>query len=185
MNGEFRLGGRWRRLTARETLTAGRGFVWEPSIRLGRLGRVSGVDFYADGRGGQRFFLGGVVPVAVSRGDDVTRSAAGRFVGEHVWLPTALVPRDGIEWAAVDDRRARVRETTTGESVTVRVDDDGTLDAAALERVRGETGERERFVVEVTANRTFDGVTVPSRVTARWADEPPFFRVRIDDAAFG
>lgn len=184
MRGQFRLGDRWRPLDASETLTADRGFIWEASIRLGRIGRVSGVDSYVDGTGGQQFFLGGLVPMAAARGRDVSRSGAGRFLGEHVWLPTALVPREGIEWTGVDARRARVRATETGEAMSLTVADDGRLESASLRRVRGETGERERFVVTVAESRSFDGVTVPSRVTARWADDPPFFRVRIEDAAF-
>ncbi|MFC4357963.1 DUF6920 family protein [Halobium salinum] len=189
MAGEFRFGDRWCPFEAEETLAARRGFLWEPTVRLGPGLWFSGVDFYVDGEGGQRFFLDGLLPVVRAGGPAVDRSSAGRFLAESVWLPTSLLPAMGAEWETVDDDRARVSLPGVDEPLTLTVGGDGALRSVKTMRLDGGTGERRPFGAVVESERTVDGVTVPWEVEVGWETEAgefePFFRAELREAAFG
>jgi hypothetical protein len=188
MDGQLRLGGRWLPFTAEETLTARRGFVWRPTVRFGFGLRFSGADFHVDGTGGQRFSLAGLVPVVRADGPAIDRSSAGRFLAESVWLPTSLLPAMGAEWEGVDDRRARVTLPTIERSLTVTVDDEGAVESVETLRLDGDTGQMRPFGASIEAERTTDGVTIPSRLAVGWGfgtDEyEPFFRAELRDVSF-
>lgn len=172
MQGSINLAGSWVPMSAREVIAARRGFVWRTRARLRPYLWVSGVDYYVDGTGGQRFFLAGLLPVVRASGPAVDASAAGRFVAELVWLPTALLPRPGVEWKAIDEDRAAVTVAAKPDDVTVTlsVAPDGSLLAVELDRVRPTDGDTETvpFGSTVGDERTFDGITVPTSVRAGW-----------------
>ena len=84
-------------------------------------GLVGGFDRYLDGHGQLRWKLLGVVPVTQAEGPDVTRSAVGRVAGEAMWLPTALLPRFGVEWEASDDRHVNARSAWMGSPLSCTI----------------------------------------------------------------
>jgi hypothetical protein len=61
-----------------------------------------------------------VLPVTQAEGPDVARSAVGRAAGEAMWLPTALLPRFGVEWEAADDRHVMARFALDGVAVDLQ-----------------------------------------------------------------
>lgn len=63
-----------------------------------------------------------------------------RYLAESAWLPTALLPRTGLTWEAVDDSTAKVTLTDSGIRVSLEV-----YFAASGEIARVE-GERYRDV---------------------------------------
>lgn len=187
MTGHIHLGTRWVPFRAREVLAPTEGFVW--SARAG--GVIVGSDHYVDGQGALDWRLLGLIRVAHGDGPDVSRSAIGRCAGEAVWLPTAMLPRFGARWSAVDDHHLRVgfpvRDTEV--DMDVEVDDRGRLVAVSYER----WGDPEasgafaahRFGLVVTDHATFGGLTLPSagRVgwhigSERWSSGE-FFRYRL------
>ena len=188
MDGQLRLGDRWLSFTADETLAARRGFVWRPKVRFGFGLRFSGADFYVDGTGGQRFTLGGLIPIVRSGGPAIDRSSAGRFLAESVWLPTSLLPTMGSEWEGVNDRRAHVTLPTVEEPLTVTVDEEGTVESVTTRRLDGETGEMRPFGASIKRERTVDGVTIPSRLEVGWGfgtdAYESFFRTELQDVSF-
>lgn len=122
--GEFRArpGGAWSPFTARQLYTARPpGFVWDASIRMAPLLTVRVRDSYMDGEGAMRAAAASIVTVVDRRGTpQMAASALARYLGELVWLPTALLPGDGMEWTAVDDATARA--TLTDGEVRASVD---------------------------------------------------------------
>ena len=188
MHGQIKLG-RWVPFRATELLAPQRGFRWSARV----AGVISGSDCYADGEGRMVWRLLGVVPVMRADGPDVARSAAGRAAGEACWVPTALLPRFGTVWSAIDDRHLRAQMTIDG----IRCDVDYTLDEQArLTRiVLDRWGDPDRigrwgwhpFGFDVTAHATYDGITVPTAGRAgwylgtdRWA-EGEFFRCSVTE----
>lgn len=154
-------------------------------------GILSGFDSYAEGRGEMCWKLLGLVPVMRAAGPDVTRSAAGRAAAEAMWLPTALLPRFGVRWQALGDRQlvASYRIDTVGTEAHHHIDEDGHLLSMVFDRWgdpwRTGTWGWHPFGGEVTAHRTFDGLTIPSAGqfgwwygTDRWS-EGEFFRYEI------
>ena len=159
------------RLTAVETLAPRRGFVWTAHARMNGL-PVRVRDHYLQNDGGIDVVAVGLVPVPLASGPDVTRSSRGRLVGEAVWCPTALVHPD-VAWEAVDDDRARFTIRVDGDpvAVTIRVDADGALREVGLDRWGDPDGEAPRlhpYGFRVEAEGTFDGVTIPTRITGGW-----------------
>jgi hypothetical protein len=93
-----------------------------------------------------------VLPVVdAPKGPELNAGALQRYLAEAAWLPTALLPSQGVAWSAIDDRRARA--TLTDSAITV-----------SLEFTFNEVGE----IVEVytpARGRFIDGCYEP----APWA----------------
>jgi hypothetical protein len=189
MRGSIKLGRRWMGFRAREILAPHHGFLW--AARAG--GVIAGFDRYADGAGTMDWKLFGLVRVAHADGPDVARSAAGRAGAEAVWLPTALLPRFGVNWAATDTHHvvASYCLDDTELELQLELDDHGRLCSVVLERwgdtdASGSWGYH-RFGFEATGHARFGGVTIASAGRAgwhfgtdRWA-EGEFFRYELSD----
>lgn len=133
----------------------------------------------------------GIARVAHADGPDVARSAAGRCGAEGVWVPTALLPRFGVDWAAEDDYHivARYGIDDVDLSVHCRLDHDGRLRSVGFDRWGDpdETGTwgMHRFGIDVTGYASFGAVTIPAKGVAGWfhgSDRWPdgqFFRYRV------
>ncbi len=104
MKGTIKLD-RWVRFRAREVLDPHVGFVWPARA----MGVVTGSDHFVDGEGVMDWRVLGLWKVAHAEGPDVSRSSANRGAAEAVWVPTALLPRFGVEWSAVGDSRLCAR----------------------------------------------------------------------------
>lgn len=192
MRGQIRLGA-WRPFTAREVLAPPRGFIWAASARVAGL-PLTGFDRHSSGEGQMRWSLFGLLPVVRASGMDVTRSNAGRLAGEAVlWLPTAYA---AATWASGPDPDIAVATWRIGQhedAVHLHIDPTGRLVEFRLERWGDPDGAgfgRHPFGGRVEAERTFDGVTIASRVCAGWwwgtdrQDEGEFFRATITDVGF-
>jgi hypothetical protein len=130
-------------------------------------------DHYAAGKGAVNVWALGVLPVARARGPDVSRSARGRLAIEAIWLPSALLPGHGVSWEGISDDRARVTLTIDGEEIplTLTVDEAGGLREATMLR-HGDLGvdrwQPIPYGVEVEAEATFQGYTIPTRLRGGW-----------------
>jgi len=114
MRGSIKLN-RWLPFRATQIIAPGVGFVWR--ARVGGL--IKGYDRYVDGEGEMSWKLARLLTVASGSGPDISRSAAGREAGEALWIPTALLPRSGVEWLATDDAHPVAR--VEGASGTIDV----------------------------------------------------------------
>lgn len=135
--------------------------------------------------------LARTVRVAHAEGPDVSRAAAERAGGEAMWLPTALLPRTGVAWAAADHASISARLDVDGKPVELhyRIDGAGRIESFVFDRwhdpdASGHWGAHP-CGGEVTAYRTFNGLTIPSAGrlgwfygTGRWP-EGEFFRYEI------
>lgn len=194
MIGELRLAGRWLPFTARQILRRGVGFVWQPEVG-GRIVRFVGADLLGPAGARMEFRLHGRIPVVRADGPDVARSAAGRLAAETVvWLPQALTPQSGATWRALDDDRAVVAVPSPAGAldVEVTIDEDGHLRELGLERWNGSAKppSPQPFGGTVTAERTFDAITIAARGVVGWGwhtadqDDGRFFRYTITSAHF-
>jgi len=190
MRGTIRIGA-WLPFRAHEVISPHSGFVW--SARA--AGLISGSDRYVDGAGVADWRLGGLIPVMHAEGADVTRSAAGRAGGEAVWVPTALLPRFGVEWTAGSDHRITARFAVGPVPVEIHLllDDAGRAVRFRFDRWGDPSGsgrwDMYPFGGDVTEHRTFGGLTVPAAGRIGWFPGAPewatgeFFRYRITDVA--
>jgi hypothetical protein len=188
MKGRIKIG-RWVPFVARELLTPQLGFIWAARA----AGIISGSDRYVDGRGEMSWKLAGLLRVMHADGPDISRSAAGRAAAEAIWVPTALLPRFDVEWAADDDTHISARYHIEDEPIQVhyQLTPAGHIQSVVFDRW-GDPDNTGTFSLhpmggEFTGHETFDGVTVPDAGklgwhygTDRW-NEGEFFRYRITD----
>lgn len=190
MHGSIRLK-RWRRFVAEEVIVHGRGMIWRAKVRMGVFG-VRGFDRYVDGVGAMQWKLGGVVSVVRARGADVTRSAAGRFAAESIWLPSAFCD-ERVTWRAEDHVvHARLPIDGNAEEVALSLSL-GCLQQVSLKRWGNpDDGAFASidFGAQVEQQARFGGYTIPARVRVGWHfgtprfEEGQFFHATIDEATF-
>lgn len=187
MRGRIRLG-RWIPFTARQVLAPHRGFLWDARA----AGVITGYDRSIGGIGEMDFRLLGIVTVMHAEGPDIDRSAAGRAAAEAVWLPTALLPRFGVEWTADDARHLRARFTVGDVPVDLRltIDADGHPVDVVFDRWGDPDGAGafgwHRFGGEITRTQRAGALTLPTEGrlgwhygTPRWQEHGEFFRYRL------
>lgn len=187
LHGRIRIG-RWRAFTAVQVLAPRTGYIWAAHTRLLGL-PVTGFDRWTRGTGEMQHRVLRRLPLVRAAGPDLTRSAAGRLAAELVlWPPAALHPAIGWRQTGADSVLMRVPIADTVHEVTLAIDADGRLSRVSVPRWarkgRGPYGER-MFVVDVRQEAAFDGVLVPARIVAGYADEEPFIAQTVDHVSPG
>lgn len=130
-------GERWLPFTSEQrVLTHRPGFVWNARMVLLPGIAVLVHDAYAAGVGTLHPALLGLFSLTNQHGTgEIARGELMRFMLESVWYPTALLPSQGVRWAAVDDVSANATMVDGDISMTMRF----AFDAAGLiEAVRAE-----------------------------------------------
>ena len=156
---------------------------------------VTGYDRFVDAAGEMRWKLLGVIPIIRASGPDITKSAAGRFAAETVWLPSLLLSSDA-KWASGGPNLARVSLNVSGHAAELEfvMDGSGRLRSMAMHRWGNPEGgefDRASFGALVEDESTFGGYKIPTRLrigwyfgTERFETEGEFFRCTIDEATF-
>lgn len=192
-HGMIRLGG-WRPFTAVQALAPLEGFLWAVTTHLFRV-PVHGFDRFSNATGEMRHRLLGLIPVMTSTGSDVGRSAAARHTSEIIWAPAAALGPQ-VVWLSLDETRVTLL-IPCGPWVlapTLTVSPSGALDQVAVPRWTNaaHTGwHEERFTAVLGAERTFDGYTIPTQITAGWGhgtsaweNGGAFIRLTVDEALY-
>ena len=105
---------RWIPFTSTQRVTTGRpGFVWDARMAMAPGLAVRVHDAYVAGEGVLHPAVLGLFSLTDLRGASpepggVAHGEFMRFVAEAAWYPTALLPRQGARWTAVDEHAARV-----------------------------------------------------------------------------
>lgn len=195
--GEFRLGGPesgWKPLRATQRVTVRPpGFVWDATIDVAPFVPVRVVDAYLGGEGVLRAALLGALPVAdADPSPDLDEGELVRYLVEAVWLPTALVPGEGVEWEARDDDSARavLEHDGTRASAVFHFNDRNEVERVVAERPR-ETDdggfERATWTGHLWNYRERDGLLVPTDGEVEWnlpEGDLPYWRATITDAEY-
>ncbi len=190
--GEFKAGDgpeAWRPFTStQEVRTDPPGFVWDAKVAMFPLVPVRVHDAYVQRRGLLEARVAGLVPVM--RAEPTPDLDAGellRWLAEAAWYPTALRPRPGLTWSAIDDSTARVtlQDGPVTVALTVHFGADG-----LIARVRADARMRETPAGRVPSPwegrfwdyQRRDGFLVPLQGEVAWLlpDGPaPYWRGRI------
>lgn len=193
MHGEIKLK-TWSPFTAEQVVCRERGFIWSATAWMNRL-PIVGSDRIIDGIGAMQWKLLGLFPVMTGSGDDITRSAAGRFHTELMLLPSALC-RGDVTWISTEASHLHASFMAQGEQaeLDLTIDQTGRLKAAKLPRWGNPDGAEHHYVdfgAIVEEEGTFCGCTIPTRLRAGWylgterfESEGEFFRATIDDAIY-
>ena len=192
MHGAIKLK-RWHRFSAEQVIVRDRGMIWRAKVKMAGT-TIRGFDCFLDGAGVMQWKLFGLLPLVHASGPDVTRSSAGRFAAETVWLPSLLCS-DRVSWDKGDNGVAHAHFTVDAhdEEVTLTLSG-GALQSVALPRWGNPDGGDFReldFGAAVDQEATFGGYTIPVRLrvgwycgTDRFEHEGKFFQATIDDAVY-
>lgn len=169
MHGSIKLNASWRTFRAWQVESPHKGFIW-----AARTGVVMGSDRYIAGSGGMDWRLLGLVRIVHAAGPDTTRSAAGRAGAEAIWTPTALLPQQGVTWAAIDDSHIAASYRLGDHDVDLRltIGPDGLITSVVFDRWGDPdntgTWRYLPFGFAVAEQRTYDGITIPVSGRAGW-----------------
>lgn len=176
--GSFNLsptGEQWKPFTSRQRVVVQRpGFLWDARIALvpGLLVRVH--DSYSYCEGLLHAAVHGLFSVArLQGGGELARGELMRFFAEAAWYPTALLPSQGVRWAAVDERSASATLTDGPLSITLlfRFDESGhmaSVFAQARGRVVGQETSLAPWEGTWSNHQRVEGMTVPLTGEVAW-----------------
>ena len=193
MHGEIKLKA-WASFRAEEVIRSDRGLIWQARVLMKGL-PVTGYDRFIDGVGEMHWKLLGIIPIIKAFGADITRSAAGRFAAESVWLPSILLSPNA-SWTGRDSNVASVALNAGGHSAEMEfvLDEGGRLRNTSMQRWGNPEGgefHSVRFGAIVEDESTFGGYTIPTKLRIGWyfgtkqfETEGEFFRCTVDDATF-
>ncbi|HEY9653206.1 MAG TPA: DUF6544 family protein [Coleofasciculaceae cyanobacterium] len=183
----------WMSMQAEQLIAIPKGFVWKATVRQ-RFLQLTGADYYSNGSGQMRFSLWGMIPVVNASNPDVAKSGIGRMAVESIWLPSALLPQQGVHWEAIDETSATAHLELDGEPVTLTfvIDSEGKLLKVSLLRWsdQGESGQFTYipFGGIIKEESKFGGFTIPSKMGVGWWFDTEryfeFFRATVESAEF-
>ena len=168
-------GAQWKAFTSTQRATTHRpGFLWN-----GRVVMLPGLaahvhDSYIAGVGTLHAAVLGLFTVAKVQGSgEIARGELMRYFAEMAWYPTALLPSQGVRWAAVDDRSANATLVDGPVSLTLlfRFDETGLITSVHAD-ARGAGVGKDTVMLpwecSVSNYQLRDGMMVPSRGEAAW-----------------
>jgi len=183
----------WRPFRAREVFTSHPpGYVWDARIRSKPM-PIFVRDGFVAGTGFMRGAIEGIVPL-VNEHDtpEIAAGALQRYLAEAVWFPSALLPREGVTWIAVNDTTARA--TLTAHDITVSLDfrfgPDGMVSSVYTPaRYRAESGGdfTMPWLGHFGPYEERDGVRIPTSGEVEWhlpGAPQPYWRGRIRSVRF-
>ena len=180
----------WEPFTARQRIATKRpGFVWDAAIRVSPGITVRVVDAYVAGVGSLQPSLFGLMDIGGNQGNaDIARGELIRYFAEAVWYPSVLLPSQGVQWKAVDDRSAQA--TLSDGPLTVNLLFTFNADGM-VERIR--STERSALVdgvmvpmpweVRLSSYQFRDGMRVPHEAEVAWLTPTgrwPYWRGKIE-----
>jgi hypothetical protein len=166
-DGQFRpdLNRGWVPIRGEQYYTTERpGFVWRGKTLL-----FTARDMYLSGRGRIVVTLFSLIKIVDGRGETYDQSELLRWLGESVWFPTNMLPRENLTWSPVDSRTAKLTFEHDGSSLvyTVRFNDQGEITRLETKRYMGED-RLETWIGTPSDYREMSGVLIPMTIEASW-----------------
>jgi len=167
--------GQWKPFTSwQRVITRRSGFLWAARVAIFPGVPVRVVDSYIAGQGLLQAAVLGLFPVAdASGGGEIARGECLRFFAEAGWYPTALLPSQGVQWAAVDDTSANATLVDGPLTLTLlfRFNADGLIDSFRAE-ARGAGAGKDMVMLPWEGNwsnyQRRDGMLVPLTGEVAW-----------------
>ncbi len=126
-DGQFNMGtpssDTWKPFVAlQEFVPIAAGFVWDARVAMLPGIPILVRDAFVNGEGSMHGAILGAYTVVRSRGTPAMAAAAlQRYLAEAVWLPTALLPSQGVTWTSIDAISARATLASGGTTVSLDV----------------------------------------------------------------
>lgn len=163
----------WYEGTAKqEAWTAEPAFVWALDLSMAGFLPIAGRDKYANGKGEMLIKILALAPVVNEKNNPkIDEGALQRYLAEMLWYPS-LAKSEYLTWTSTDKHSAtaEMNHSGTSGSCTFYFDDTGLVNRVTAMRYRGgdDDAQRSEWVIDVLENKTFDGLTIPSKCNVTW-----------------
>jgi hypothetical protein len=190
---EFFLNGAWRPLRAtQQFVTSPPGFVWDARIAMAPLVSAFVRDAYVSGTGSMTASALGVYSIVNQAATpELNAGALQRFLGEAIWLPTALLPSSAVVWTSRDERSATVtlRDGANTVSLVFEFDPEGLVTSIAGDRFKENGGAYtlQPWRIRCGEYRERDGMVIPLQCEVAWIADgrlEPYWRGRITSITY-
>lgn len=146
-------------------------FIWSVNVKMNPLIFFKGRDKFENGKGEMLIKLNSLIPIVHEKGVQIDEGSLQRFLGEMVWFPSlALSPY--IEWEQLDSKtvKATMNYQGTSGSGTFHFNEDGDVAQFSALRFKGNESSSKRYewILSVEEHHEFEGIRVPSKMTATW-----------------
>lgn len=184
----------WRAFRARQEFAVRpAGFVWDARISMGPGMPVYVRDAYVAGEGAMTAQFLALFPLTDVRGTrEMAEGSLQRYLAEAMWLPTALLPSQGVRWTARDDTSAVATLSDGRVSASLEFHFDAAGDLRRVytpSRMREMNGHFEPMPWggECSGHELHDGMRIPAEAEVLWwvdGKRMPYWRGRITEAKY-
>lgn len=191
--GAFFVKNAWRPMHATQDFTTSPpGFVWDARIEMMPFMPAYVRDAYVGRRGAMQATMFGFYPLMNQEGvPQLNAGALQRYLGEAVWMPTALLPGCGVTWTAIDQTSATATLADGPNRVSLRFIFN---DRDQIVEVRGDrfAESNGRYVLTPWRVQCFEhaersGMMIPLSCEAAWLSAEgakPYWRGRISAISY-
>ena len=164
-------------------------------MKMNPLMNVRVRDGYSNGQGSMLAKIYALFTVMNAPGEGDEKLAAGalqRYLAESAWQPTALLPRENLQWSPIDDRRALAILTDAGVTVSLEFEFNETGEIVGIfspSRFREVNGEYKPFpwAGRFWNYQETDGMKIPIEGEVEWQmpeGRQPYWRGRIIEVRY-
>lgn len=146
-------------------------FIWTVDVKMNSLLYFQGRDKFENGKGEMLIKMNSLLNVVNEKGEKLDEGSLQRYLGEMVWFPSlALSPY--IAWEQIDSltAKATMNYKGTSGSGTFYFNSAGEFIKFSAMRYMGNesNAKRHEWILLVDEHKSFDGIKVPSKMTATW-----------------
>jgi len=165
--------GKWMNFTANQYYDFNNpAFVWTTQVEMIPLINMVGRDKFTNGEGEMLIKFLSLIPVVNEANNEKINSGTMlRYLGELIWFPSSVVS-PYITWEEIDSQTAKATmqyKNTTAQGIFFFTED-GDFTAFEAQRYYGGGADArlEKWRVEATDYKLFDGVRVPYKNRVVW-----------------
>lgn len=146
-------------------------FIWTVDVKMNPLIHLRGRDKLENGKGKMLIKLNSLINVVNEKGEKLSEGTLQRYLGEMVWFPSmAISPY--VTWQEVNDSTATAtinHKGTTGSGIFYFNAQGDFIKFSAMRFKDNEpNAQRHEWVLQVDEHKTFEGIKIPSKMTATW-----------------
>lgn len=146
-------------------------FIWTVDVKMNAFLNFKGRDKFINGKGEMLIKLNSIFNIVNERGEKLNEGTIQRYLGEMVWFPSLALSKY-ITWEQLNDITAKATMNYKGVSGsgTFYYNSAGDFIQFSALRFMGNDDNSKRFewVLDVEDYSFFEGIKVPSKMTATW-----------------
>jgi len=165
-------------------------FIWNVDVKMNSLMHFYGRDILMNGDGSMLIKLNALFTIVNETGPKISEGSMQRFLGEMVWFPT-LALSENVSWQSVDDTTAIATMSFKEKQVSgsFKFNSEGDFIQFSAMRYMGNdaNAQRHEWVLEVADYQVFEGIKIPSKMTAAWKlpeGDWTWLKLQIDDVTY-